>query len=120
MIMTHLLLAGSKNENDASITKILSRRPDLWIRCKLGDLFVEAKALQELLRKLFRKREVDEFKAFDKRIVSGKISNVLQCLSDVAKGGVLSTSDKVTLKGKTSLYSIFYNSRKADLEILNT
>ena len=44
--------------------------------------------------------------AFDKRMVSGKISNVLRCLSVDANGGVLSTSDKVTLKGKTSLYSI--------------
>ena len=31
---------------------------------------------------------------------SAKISNALRCLSDDAKGGVLSTSDKVTIKGK--------------------
>ena len=47
MIMRHLLLARSKSENDASITKTLSKRLDLWIRCKFDNLFVEAKALQE-------------------------------------------------------------------------
>ena len=50
MMMLHLLLERSKSENDASITKSLSRRLDLWIRCKLNDLFVEAKALQVRLR----------------------------------------------------------------------
>ena len=100
MIMPHLLLARSKSENDASITKTLSRRLDLWIRCKFNYLFIEAKALQEHLRKFNRKREVDEFKALDKQMESGNISNALQCLSDDAKGGVLSTSNKVTIKGK--------------------
>ena len=32
---------------------------------------------------------------------SGKILNALQCLSNNAKGSVLSTSDKVINKGKT-------------------
>ena len=43
---------------------------------------------------------MDKFKAFGKKMVSCKISNVLRCLSDNAKGGVLSTSNKVTIKGK--------------------
>ena len=62
MIMPHLLLAISKSENDASITKTLSRRLDLWIRCEFDDLFLEAKALPGRLRKLNRKLEVDELK----------------------------------------------------------
>ena len=41
---------------------------------------------------------MDEFKALDKQMESGKISNALRCLSVDAKGGVLSTSDKVTIK----------------------
>ena len=99
MIMLHLL-AVSKSENDASITKTLSRRLDLWIRCKFDYFFIEAKALQERLRKLNRKRKVDEFKAFGKQMESGKISDASRCLSDDAKGGVLSTSDKVTIRVK--------------------
>ena len=47
MIMPHLLLQRSNSENDASLAKSLSRRLDLWIRCKFGDLFVEAKAHQD-------------------------------------------------------------------------
>ena len=100
MIMLHLLLARSKSENDASITQTFSRKIDQWIRCKLDDLFFEAKALQERLRKLNRKREVDEIKFFDEQMESVKISSALRCLSDNAKSVVLSTSDKMTIKGK--------------------
>ena len=39
---------------------------------------------------------------------SGKISNALRCFSDDAKDGVLSTSNKVIINGKTAPYSIFY------------
>ena len=60
--------------------------------------FFEVKTLHERLKKLRRKREVDYFKAFDKQKNSSSISNALRCLSDVAKGGVLSTSGKVTFK----------------------
>ena len=73
--MPHLLLASFKSENDASITKTLSRRLYLFIRSKLDDLFVEAKALLERLWKLNRKREVDGFKVFHKQMESGKKSN---------------------------------------------
>ena len=109
-----------KRENDASITKTLSRRLDLWIRCNFDDLFFEVKTLHERLKKLRRKRELDYFKAFDKQKNSSSISNALRCLSDVAKGGVLSTSGKVTSKDKTAQYSIFYKkhpcSQKGDLK----
>ena len=123
MIMPHLLLARFKSENNASITKTLSRRLDLWIRCKFDDLFIEAKALQERLRKLNRKREVDEFKAFDKQMESDKISNAVRCLSDDAKGGVL--SDKVTIKGNNCtvidlLQEKHPCSQKADLKYVVT
>ena len=64
-------------------------------------LFVEAKKIQAHLWKINWKQEVDDFKAFDKQMESGKISNALRCLSDDAKGGVISISDKVTIKGKT-------------------
>ena len=46
-----------KIENDTSITKTLSRRLDLRIKCKFDDRFVEAKAIRERLRKLNRKGE---------------------------------------------------------------
>ena len=72
----------------------------MGIRCKFDNFSDEPKALRERLRKLIRKKEVDEFKAFDKQMESGKISNALRCLSEDAKGGVLSTSDKMTNKGK--------------------
>ena len=88
-LMPHLLFERSKKENDASKTKTLSRRLDLWIRCKFNCLFVAAKARQECLKKLNKKREVYEFNAFDKQMESGKISNALRCLSEDAKGGVL-------------------------------
>ena len=102
MIMPSLVLARSKSEKDASITKTLSRSLDLWIKYKFDDLSIEAKTLQERLRKLKRKREVDEIKAFDKQMESGEIGNALRCLSDNAKGGVLSTSDKLLSKEKTA------------------
>ena len=82
MIMPFLLLASCKTENDASINKNLSRSLDQSIKFKFYDLFIEAKALQERLWKLNRKREVHEFKAFDKQMESGKISKALRCLSD--------------------------------------
>ena len=43
---------------------------------------------------------MDECKVFDKQMVSGEISNALRCLSDIANGGVLSISGKVTVKRK--------------------
>ena len=43
---------------------------------------------------------MNDFKARDKQIESGKISNALQCLSDDANGGVQPTSDEVTIKRK--------------------
>ena len=99
-IMPHFFLQRSKSENDASLAKTLSRKLDLWIRGNFDDLFVEAKVHQESLRYLNRKREVVELKVFDKQMESVKISNALRCLSDEVKGGVLSTSDKVTMKRK--------------------
>ena len=89
MIMPHLLFDRSKSENDASVTKTLSRRHDLRIRCKFSCLFVEAKALQECLKKLNKEQEVYEFNSLDNQMVSGKMSNALRCLSEDAKGGVL-------------------------------
>ena len=65
MICGMIMLARFKSENDASIKNTLSRRLNLWVRCKFDDLFIEAEALQERLGKLNRKREVDELKAFD-------------------------------------------------------
>ena len=67
--------AKSESEIVASITKSLSTRLDLWIRCKFDDLFVEAKALWERLRKLNKKRKVDEVKAFEKQLESAEASN---------------------------------------------
>ena len=124
MIMPHLLLATSKSETDASITKKLSRRLDLWIRCKFDSFFVEAKALQERLYKLYRKREMDEFNALDKQIESGTISNALRCLSDEAKSDALSTSDSVTTNGKNftvlDLQKKHPCNQKADLKYVVT
>ena len=104
IIMAHLHLARFKSENDSSTTKVLSRR----------HLFVEARALQERLRKLNRKREVDEFGAFDKQMETAKISNALRCFSGNAKCGVISTSNKVIIK-KTAPYSTFY--KKSTLRV---
>ena len=64
--MHHLNPARSKSENDASSTKILSRRIELWIRLQFGDLFIECKALLVRLKEN-RKSELDDFKAFDKQ-----------------------------------------------------
>ena len=119
IIMAHLHLARFKSENDSSTTKFLSRRHDRWIGCQFDDLFVEARALQERLRKLNRKREVDEFGAFDKQMETAKISNALRCSSGDAKCGVISTSNKVIIE-KTAPYSTFYKKsthivRKPDL-----
>ena len=80
--MPQLLLKISKRENDALITKILSRSLCLRIRCKFDDLFVETKALQDRLRKLNRKQKVDNFTALMIQTESGTISNALRCLSD--------------------------------------
>ena len=49
MKMSFLFLARSKSENEVSLTKTLTRRSDLWIRCNLDDLFVEATSLQDHL-----------------------------------------------------------------------
>ena len=114
MIMPHLLHARSKCEIDASITKTLSRRLDLWIRCKFDDLLFEAKALQERLKKLNEKRGLDEFKVFDKQMESGKISNALRCLSDDGNGGVLSTSNKSDYQRK-KLHRTRTSTRKASM-----
>ena len=45
-----LILAGSKSDNNAFITKTLPRRLDLWIKINFQDLFNEANALQERLQ----------------------------------------------------------------------
>ena len=85
------IAARSRSEYDDSLTKILSRRLDLRIKWKLNDEIIEANALQELLTKLKRKREVHDIKVLDKQMESGKISNALRCLSDDARGGVPTT-----------------------------
>ena len=66
---------------------------------------------------------MDEIKAFDKQRESVKISNALRCLSEDAKGGVLSTSHRVTIKGKNCtvldpLQEKHPCSQKADLKYL--
>ena len=100
MIMPHLLHARSRSKNDASIAKTLPRTLDLRIRCKFDNMVVESKTFQERLRKLNRKRKVDEFQAFDKQMESGKISRALRCLPDDAKGGVISASYKMFIEGR--------------------
>ena len=97
--MHHLNLARSKSENDASSTKILSRRIELWIRLQFGNLFIEFKALLVRLKE-YTKCELDDFKAFDKKTESSETSKALQGLSDTAKGGALSTFDKVIIYQK--------------------
>ena len=119
MIMPHLLLARSKCENGALIAKTLSRmfKMLIWFWCNFDDLFVETKALQDRLKNINRKREVDEYKAFDKQMKSGKISNTLRCLSDNAKGSVVSTSDKVTIKGiKCNLLDVLQEEHPCSLQ----
>ena len=54
-------------------------------------------APQERLRKINRKREVEEFKSLDKKMVSGNITKALRCLSDATKGVALSTFDKMII-----------------------
>ena len=44
------------------------------------------------------KRSFDEYKEFDKHMSTGKISNAIQSLTEEAKGGVLSLTDKVDMK----------------------
>ena len=51
MIMQHLLSQDQKVKTMLQLQKP-SRRLDLWIKCKFDNLFIEAKALQERLRKL--------------------------------------------------------------------
>ena len=47
---------------------------------KFGELFIKTKALQQRSRKLNRKREVIEFKPFDKQMDPVKLMNALGCL----------------------------------------
>ena len=68
---------------------------------------MEAKTLHERLRKKNRKQEVNKYQAFDKQMESGKISDALRYLSDDEKGGKLSTSDIIVIRGKTGTDSIF-------------
>ena len=43
----------------------------------------------------------DEYKEFDKYMTTGRISSAIRCLSEDVKGGNLSTTEKVTVGGKT-------------------
>ena len=100
MVMPHLILARSKDGNDGSITKTIGRRLDQWLNGNFMDLFLEAKALQERLPKK-SKKDHDEYKEFDKYMTTGRISSAIRCLSDEVKGGNLSTTEKITVGGKT-------------------
>ena len=102
-VMNAILAKTLEVGPQTSITKTLPKRLDLWIRCEIDDLFVDATALQEQLKKINRQREVGELKAFDKHMESAKIWNALWCLSGDAKGGVLSTSDRVVMRGKNCI-----------------
>ena len=43
-------------------------------------------------------RSIDEYKEFDKNKTTGKISNAIRSLTEEAKGGVFSLTDKVENK----------------------
>ena len=101
MTLPHLILPRTKDGNDGSISKTISRRLDLWINCDFDKLFNEAKALQTRLSNSKRKHNVCEFKEFDKHMTAGKISNAIRCLTDESKGGVLSINEKVPVNGGT-------------------
>ena len=64
IIPQDLLLARCKSEIYASIKKNFVEKARSVVQGKFNALFVEAKALQERLRKLNRRREIDELKAF--------------------------------------------------------
>ena len=107
MVMPHLILARSKDGNDGSITKTIGRRLDQWLNGNFMDLFLEAKALQERLPKK-SKKDHDEYKEFDKYMTTGRISSAIRCLSEDVKGGNLSTTEKITVGGKTRTVLISY------------
>ena len=94
------ILARSKDGNDGSITKTIGRRLDQWLNGNFMDLFLEAKALQDRLPKK-SKKDHDEYKEFDKYMTTGRISSAIRCLSEDVKGGNLSTTEKITVDGKT-------------------
>ena len=97
-VMPHLILAKTRTEDDASNNKTIARRLDQWINWGIDSLFLEAKAIQERMSRTKAKRSVDEYKECDKYMSTGKLSNAIRSLTEEAKAGVLSLTEKVDRK----------------------
>ena len=65
MVMPHLVLTRPKDETDGSLSKTLTRRMDQWLNAEFGELFQEAKALQQRQKKTLGKHNRDVFEEFD-------------------------------------------------------
>ena len=97
MMMPHLL-ERARTEDDASNNKTIARRLDQWIKWDIDSLLLEAKSIQEFMSSTKAKRSFDDYKEFDEHMSTGKISNAIRSLTEEAKGGILSLTDKVDIK----------------------
>ena len=70
----------------------------------LDSLFLEAKTIQEKMRRTKSKQSVHEYKEFDKQL-NEKISNAIQSLTEEAKCGVPSLTDEVDKKQSLMFYA---------------
>ena len=61
-------------------------------------MFLEAKYIHERTSGTKAKQSFDEYKVFDKQFSTGKLFNAIRSLTEEAKGGVLSLTDKVDMK----------------------
>ena len=98
MVISHLILAKTKTKDDASNNKTIARRLDQWVKWDIDSLFFEAKAIKERMSRTKTKRYVDEYKKYKKNMSTGKISIAIRSLTEKAKGGVLSLTDKIDEK----------------------
>ena len=98
MVVPHLILAKTRTEDGASNNKIIARRLDRWVRWDIYSLFFEAKPIKKRMSRTKTKRYVDEYKEYKKNMSTGRISIAIRSLTEKAKGGVLSLTDKVDKK----------------------
>ena len=84
-----LILARAITEVDASNNKTIERRLDQWIKWDIDSLFLEAKSIQEGMKRTKTKQFCDEYKKFDKQISTVRFSDFIRSLTEEAKGLIL-------------------------------
>ena len=72
MVMSHLILARTRTEDDAAINKTIARRLDQWVKWDIDSLLVEAKVIQERMSELKQNNLLLNKKDFDKKHVNRK------------------------------------------------